>query len=217
MSSMSKHVEMPDLFPKSFDSAPLCGGKKELCGTCQTGFSRSQSDDELKAMENFKNVSFICSSCKKNPPSVVNLMRGEEDCSSFKQTLKDIVAEFKRELSTCISDLKSDVHIDSSTSSKIAQLEIENNSLYRKFNRSDLIILGLPVGVADLAAVVAEFNNVTIRNEIMNTSNPNRGNSDNTGSSAIDGTVSGDTNVRFDGIRIEKRVFLNDHYTPVAG
>ncbi|KAI8116022.1 hypothetical protein CVS40_11841 [Lucilia cuprina] len=33
------------------------------------------SDDELKAMENFKTLFLIYSSCKKTPPSAVNLMR----------------------------------------------------------------------------------------------------------------------------------------------
>lgn len=72
-----------------------------------------------------------------------------------------IVAELRAEVSTLISSIKSDVsdcnnriaQVETFTSSRVSMLEIENNSLHRKFNRSDVIIRGLPAGLDDLGAI----------------------------------------------------------------
>lgn len=157
------------------------------CKSCHLRFHSACeeiTDDELKAIKDSKHLCFVCSSCGKNPPlppvderslrdeiTILNgkfdefMRRGNEDQDSIKKAFADVVGDLKREVSSCMKEMKSDIidcnklirQVDSSTSVKISQLEVENNALHRKLTRSDLVISGLPVGLSNLTAPIIEL------------------------------------------------------------
>lgn len=254
----------------------MAGGKKEVCGVCLSNFTRNQSavqcdvcnlwfhatceniaEDEIKAMGALKNVSFICSSCKKSPPGLALgplrddiaslntkldgfINKSNDDSATFKKMFSDFVAELKLEINSRIGDVKADVarctnhinQIESATTAKIAQLEIANNALHRKFNRCDIIVRGLPLGLTDLPAIVVElgsfftvpinrsdvnlayylrnnnfvlikFNNASMRDQIMKSYFQTV----RSRSLMVSNLVKTEP-------KIEKRIFLNDHFSP---
>lgn len=220
-------------------------------------------DNEMDAIRTFKNWVYYCPTCKKNPPSSSDertlrnemttlnskfdsfLKKSDDMSSSIKKTIADVVADLKSEMSSGIKEIKSDVvacnrlinQVEASTLERIKFLEMENNALYKKFNRADLVINGLPSGLRSLSsaivelgsyykvpmnlsdlnhvcyinkqrAVLVKFNSVLVRDSIMSEyfktikTKPLKLPNIVTDSDAAD---------------IDKRIFLNDHYSPAAG
>ncbi|KNC24377.1 hypothetical protein FF38_09742 [Lucilia cuprina] len=79
--------------------------------------------------------------------------------------MAQVLSDFKKETSTCINQMKSDIvacsklinNIDISTTSKLMALETEINVLHHRLNRSDVVISGLPSGLNDLTSAVVSL------------------------------------------------------------
>lgn len=179
----------------------MAGGKKDQCGTCHANVTKTQNgvlckscylwyhascvnltEEDLEAIKEFKGLSYVCSSCDKNPRnSDERQLRGEiatltnkfdafvsksdEEYRSIKKAFADVISDFKRDVFSTLNEMKTDISacsklvktVEASTSAKILQLENDNNALHRKFNRSNLIISGLPVGLPNLIEPVMEL------------------------------------------------------------
>jgi len=119
--------------------------------------------------------------------------------------------------------------VNESLCAKISSVEIQNNAVQRRMNRSDIIISGLPAGLQNLAepviaiakhfgvvvvkadilhcclvhrktAVLVKFNSIELRDKIMSEYIS-------TCSLTLKDAIGGE---------IESRVYLNDHLTPIA-
>lgn len=243
------------------------------------------SDETLTALKGNKLLSFLCPSCDVNASSESSLReevttlnskidafirKGEDERDSVKKAL-DAMMDLKQEISSCVKELKSDIvncsklinHVESSTTVKITQLEIENNMLHRKFNRADFIINGLPNNLIDLSSVIfdlgsfykipivvrdinhvcyinskrsvlVKLNSVSLRDAIMREYfktlksrpllisdlvpiNDVARQDDHMAPTQENQNDITHQNDKRDTLRINKRVFLNDHYPPAAG
>lgn len=222
------------------------------CQTCPVWFHAAcanVSDKEHTMVKKNSGLGYFCAKCKEDQTGGDDDIRalhkkfddGREDFNSIKGAFADAVSDIKTEMNSCFRELKADIvncttninKVESFTSAKISNLEIENHVLHRRLNRPDIVIRGLPAGLEDLVvAVVAlgaffnipiaghdishacyinkkglilvKFNNVFVRDKIMSEYFKTRTLKV---SDIIDGGVA-------DGV--ESRVFLNDHYTPAA-
>lgn len=125
--------------------------------------------------------------------------------------------------------------VDTLTSARISLLETENNLLHKKLNRCDFVISGLPVGVKSITDVVIElgaFYGVPITLQDINLACFISGKGPLNSAMQRDEIMSryfrdmkthplkiADIVVDPDVLKesIDKRVFLNDHYSPAAG
>lgn len=170
------------------------------------------------------------------------IKKNEEDKLALRSAFLDAVADIKSDMNSCLTNMKKDIigcsklinHIDTSTTSKISALEMENNVLHRRLNRGDIVVSGLPEGLTDLVSPVialgatynvavnvgdvshvcymnhrklllVKFNNVMARDKIMREYFKTR-------SLKISNLIS---DAQFGG-DLESRVYLNDHYSPAA-
>lgn len=104
------------------------------------------------------------------------MVKGSDERKLPKESFDFAVSEFKKELSSFFKDLKADVAdckkssklIESDVDKKISSLEINNNSLHKKLNRSDIIVSGVPDCLNNLADTVinlAAFYDVQIESK----------------------------------------------------
>ncbi|XP_065366894.1 uncharacterized protein LOC135959765 [Calliphora vicina] len=165
------------------------------------------------------------------------VVKSQSDHNAFKDSIAQILSDFKNEVSTVVKEIKSDImdcrklinHVDSSTNMKISALETENNILHRRLNRGDFVISGLPSGLNDLDSAVISlgaFYNVTLSNSDINhvcymhsrrlilVKLNNVGIRDKImkeyfkqRSLTVKNIIGGE---------IESRVYINDHYSPAA-
>lgn len=163
--------------------------------------------------------------------------KNETDRDSHNASMKQIFSDFKNEVSSCIKEMKNDIasfsqrinDIEDTTTKKISMLEVENNILHHRLNRSNIIISGLPAGLVDLPKIVcslcsffkiavsdrdinyvcyinnkrlilAKFNSVSIRDELMRGYFKKK-------SLNLSDIIGGE---------ICSRVYLNDHFSPAA-
>lgn len=161
----------------------------------------------------------------------------QEQRDLFKASITQILSDFKDDITTCVNNMKADINtcttlinnIDNSTSTKIYALELENDILHRRINRGNIVLNGLPAALEDLTKVITslcsfygfnvschdiyhvcyinnkklvlvKFNNVNLRDRIMKEYFKTR-------SLKLSDIIGGD---------IGNRVYLNDHYSPVA-
>lgn len=171
----------------------------------------------------------------------------EDDRNFIKKAFDDAVSDFKKEMSTCVNALKDDIrecntlikNVESKTDDRMSNLETENNLLYMKFNRPDLIINGLPDclknvrnTIIDLASfyeisispqdinlafytnnkksVLVKFNSVFLRDEIMREYFKSIKTQPLKASDFI-------TEPKIPVKLLDRRIFLNEHYSPAAG
>lgn len=164
----------------------ICKSKASIqCRSCQLWMHvtcTSISDSEIVLLKANKGLAFICQTCDGNPRSSSTdsglrdefnvlstqisdfLRKGEEDRCSLKHAL-EAIADLKHDVASYNKELRSEINVcskrisqvESTTSAKFSQLEVENNALHRKLNRADFIIGGLPEGLNDLGAVVIEL------------------------------------------------------------
>lgn len=135
--------------------------------------------------------------------------------------------EMQSDIINCSKHIK---HVDSSTSSKIASLQDENNVLHKRLNHGDIVVSGLPSGLDNLVdiaiklcslyninvhpadfnhvcymynrkAILIKLNSVFLRDSIMKEYYKTR-------TLKVSDLVDGD---------IDRRVYLNDHFSPAAG
>lgn len=163
--------------------------------------------------------------------------KSQDDHDAFKNTITQILSEFKCEMSAVVKELKSDIHdcrkminhLDSSTTIKISELEAENNVLHRRLNRGDFIISGLPAGLDNLNSVVlslGSFFNVVVNpydiNHVCYMSNRKILLVKLNSVSMRDQIMKEYFKTRnlmvkdIIGGEIVSRVYLNDHYSPAA-
>lgn len=175
------------------------------------------------------------------------ITRGEDDRNFIKQAISEAVTDFRNEMSCSVKALKADItdsnkqikQVETKSNDKFAAIENENNSLYLKFNRPDIVINGLPdclknikTTIIDLASfyeisisphdinlafytnnkrsVQVKFNSVFLRDEIMaeyyKTIKTQL-------LKASDFIVDPKIPMKL----LDRRIFLNDHYSPAAG
>lgn len=179
-------------------------------------------------------------------PSLI-LSKCEEDRNFFKKYFDDAVCDFKKEMSTSINALKTDIvecntlikNVEINTAQKMCSLETENNALYMKFNRPDMIINGLPDCLGDVRntiinlasfyeisispqdvnlafytnnkkSVLVKFNSVFLRDQIMKEYFKSIKSQPLKASDFI-------TDPKIPSKLLDRRIFLNDHYSPATG
>lgn len=154
----------------------------DICSSWVHGPCPGFSDKDMDKIDELPSMSFICVSCKSNISSggvrdISNLnskfdslnakmdafiTKGNEDREFIKQSFDNAVYSFKEELASCVKDLKNEIvdcnklikRVESETGAKLLSLEIVNNALYKKFNRSDIIIGGIPNCLDDVIATI---------------------------------------------------------------
>lgn len=174
------------------------------------------------------------------------LRKGDEERTAIKQAFTDAIADIKKELSVGMTALKSDIivcsklvrQVESSMSAKVAELEVENNVLYKKFNRADIVVGGLPKGLRNIPdtiiqlgsfykipvtlqdinyacyinngkAILVKFNSVFLRDAIMKEYfNLMRTQPLLASNLVVDPMIPA--------VALNGRVFLNDHFSPAA-
>lgn len=210
-----KHLAIFSERPESFSYT---------CAECiNTNANNSDSlQDEVRALNNNFNE-FV----KTN----------QEDRDLFKASITQILTEFRNDITTCVNNMKADIvtctklinTIDNATSAKIATLELENDILHRRINRANIVLNGLPAALGDLTSaitslcsfyginvsnhdiyhicyinnkklVLVKFNSVSLRDRIMKEYFKTR-------SLKLCDIIGG---------QIGSRVYLNDHFSPVA-
>lgn len=212
---------------------------KFICCNCESTIDKERSlYDEIRAMN-------------KKLDDVFN--KSQEDIKSLKVAFSDAVNVIKSDMGSVLTEMKSDISncnekiktMESAIATKFSLLEKENHVLYRKLNRSNIVIRGLPAGLPNLVSVVVAlgaffkisverndinhvcylnnkrlvlvvFNNVMIRDDIMKQYFKTR--------TLRRPDIIGDILIRNDGGsasssggKITDRVFLNDHFSPIAG
>lgn len=228
--------------------------KSIVCSSCNLRLHHScanVSDKHMALLKNNPSFNFTCVSClshsKLNSCTrdevgelnsfFNNVKNALDNHEAFRKTITDVLSAFKDEVSACIRQMKSDIaactklidQIDSSTKSNTDSLLLENNMLYRRHNRSNIVLRGLPTGLTNLNSTVislcsfygvkvfdrdinyvsymrnnknilVKFNNVLLRDCVMN-------NYFKTRSLLVKNVLGGD---------IMNRVYLNDHFSPAA-
>lgn len=217
-------------------------------------------DSTLKTLKEVKSVYFICEKCADAPGSsselfnmetrlrdeivginnkIENLIqRKEDDLNDIKKAFSDAMSEFKTEMLSFRKELQSDIincsklikHVDSSTSSKIAALEDENNLLHKRINRADIVVNGLPSGLDDLCDVAvkifAHYNIIISKNDIYHVCYMYNHKSILIKLNSVilrDSLMNEYYKTRMLKIgdvldnEIDHRVYLNDHFSPAAG
>lgn len=107
------------------------------------------------------------------------LRKMDEERSEFNAKLDFAKRDIKNYLSSTVSNIRVDIascnnaisNIESSTSNKFSQLEIENNCLHRRLNRPDIFINGLPTGLRNLhecVSNIASYYDVALSNGDVN-------------------------------------------------
>ncbi|KAI8120458.1 hypothetical protein CVS40_8053 [Lucilia cuprina] len=161
----------------------------------------------------------------------------QNDRDSYKNSLAEILSQFKDEMLASNRQLKDDIltcsklirNVDSSTTSKLKSLEMENHVLHRRLYRGDVVLSGMPAGLDNLTSciislcsffgiditdrdinqtcymsnqklILVKFNCVSIRDRLMKDYFKTR-------SLKVSDIIGGE---------ISSRVFLNDHYSPAA-
>lgn len=237
------------------------------CDVCNLWIHQScanLSDSELEMLSKNKSFKFICVKCT-NKISQGNTMvddfralnakldevikKGKDDTESMKEAFEKAVANIKSDMENFASKVTSDCaalnnrvnSLEAVTDTRISSLEIENHVLYRRINRANIVVRGLPAGLPDLVAVAVAlgnslnvalntqdlshvsyinskrlvlvvFNSVIIRDRIMKQYFKTR--------TLKISDVIGDVLINIDtGTNDGKestRVYLNDHYSPAA-
>lgn len=193
-----------------------------ICPGCSEGHHECSVFDQIKDLKcSFENIA----------------KELRADNNDFKNTMMKMIADFKNETSLCIKEMKSDIvdcrklvdEVDASTKSNISKLEIENNALHRRLNRSEVVVRGLPSGLNNLSSavvslckhynidiieqqlnhvcyinnmrqIIIKFNNVDVRDLLMKEYFKTR-------SLRVCDVLGGE---------IQARVYLNDHFPPIA-
>lgn len=234
----------------------ICSIQCDVCSLWVHGSCAGISDADLDKFSD-ASVSFICSSCKSNMRStghssvhdeVSNLNTKFDNLNAtLKQAFTDAVADLKGELSACVTALKADIincsklvtQVESSLSAKVAGLEAENNALYKKFNRADIVVGGLPNGLQNIPnaiiqlgsfyktpvtlqdinyacyinngkAILVKFNSVFLRDAIMKEYFSLMKTQPLLASNLV-------VDPMIPAAALTGRVFLNDHFSPAAG
>lgn len=222
---------MNDLECTSFICAPC---KKSISSNNNRGSLRDEITN-LNSMINDLNIKFD-----------KLMSKSDDDCRDIKKPFDDSVSKIRDEMSSCANSLKGDIDncntrinsVETNTAEKISVLETENNALYMKFNRPDLSINGLPDclkdvknTVIDLASfyeifvspqdinlafytnnkksVLVKFNSVCLRDEIMREYFKSIKTQPLKASDFI-------TDSRIPLNLLDRRIFLNDHYSLAA-
>lgn len=149
------------------------------CDVCESWIHQTcgnVSDADYALFSNNVMMKFICANCGKNPnrnqptdefrslhKKLDDILRkGQEDINSLKDSLNSAVDDIKSEMGSYMKEIKDDIvacnnrisNVEASTCSKISHLEEENHVLYKRLNRADIVIRGLPEGLEDLVPVV---------------------------------------------------------------
>lgn len=249
-------------------------GKKNSiqCDVCSIWVHQSctvLSDQELDVIGKHTFLKFVCADCESNNGlskqvgddiSALNkkfddmVSKAQEETTSVKNALAEAVVQIKSEMNSILSEMRSEVadcnkhihSVDDKLSGKILALQIENHVLYKRMNRTNIIIRGLPPGLPDLVAAVVAlgaffnipvaghdinhvcyinnkrlilvvFNSVLLRDNIMREYFKTR---TLRRSNIIDEILStNDEPAGADpnvGGKITDRVYLNDHFSPAA-
>lgn len=149
------------------------------CSSCSNWFHLpcvGVSEKSFAALVDTPNLYFKCrSDCSKSATnddddSIGNDIRSihdkidrilrkiDDEKKELNAKLDLAINNFRTELSSTASTLHADISscnnavaaIEASSHSKFSQLEIENNCLHRRLNRSDIVINGLPPGLNNL-------------------------------------------------------------------
>lgn len=212
------------------------------------------NDEAFTLIKEVKSLSFTCGWCKECPRKPLEklirdeisgidkkidalICQNEGDLKEIKNAFSVAVDELKSDMASYRKELQSDIlrcikrvnQLDSSTSDKFSALEYETDILYRRLNRPNFIINGLPTGLPDLLdpiikigsifnvtltdsniqqlcyinkgkSVLVRLNNVSLRDKIMKEYFKTR-------SLKLCEVIGGD---------IENRIYLNDHFSPGA-
>lgn len=165
------------------------------------------------------------------------LKKMDEERNEFYAKLDSAIKDIKSDLSSTITTIRNDISlcnnavalIQTTSENKFAQLEVENNCLHRRLNRSDIVVNGLPTGLNNLHELIisiASYYEVALaKGDINNIFYINQGrsivvklNSVQTRDSIMKEYFKSKTlnlaNVM--GGEISSRVYLNDHLSPAS-
>lgn len=221
--------------PKFYELDAMCF----ICALCKDKVAGGNNQGEISNLN--KRFDDLCSKLD------VFISKQNDERDSIKLAIVDAVSDLKNEMSTRFEAVKADIvecnnaikQVESDTVNMVSELRLENNLLHLKLNRSDIMVNGLPEclqdiisTVVDLAsfyeiqiaptditqacyisnkkAVLVRFNNVLVRDKIMKKyfetmkTQPLK-----SSAFVIDPNIPKTL--------LDKRVFLNDHFTPAAG
>lgn len=178
------------------------------------------SDGSFAALAETLCFAHRCEDCLRSSPSSIStiaddirslkaamdliLKKMDSDRNDFNAKLDSAIKEIRSDLSSNVTELRNDIvfchsaikRVETTTTSTLGRLRMENNGLHRKINRPDIVINGLPAGLSNLyqcledtclfykinitksdvnnicyinkeRSVLVKFNSVLIRDDVM--------------------------------------------------
>lgn len=164
------------------------------CKICSLWFHSSCAkitDKELTFLKNNKALSYSCGDCVENPSPInedirtlnkkidTYMSKGQEDLCSIKEAFTAAVEEIKADMNDCLKGMRTDItkcsehirHLEATSSARMSSIERENHILYKRLNRGDIVVRGLPCGLDDLIATVVAlgaFYNIPVSGHDIN-------------------------------------------------